>query len=166
MNSYEGLNFEAMIFDYIDEIKFLFFPDQWSSAFLDYSKNEVLVMFFLYRRENANMTEISDYINAPLNTTTGVVGRLEKKQMVERKRDEADRRVVNIVLTKKAKEFIDHEKEIIGHYIKEVYRVLTDEEKIAAFNIYYKVLNVLKEGRHPAKEDEKTTKRVKRILIE
>lgn len=166
MNTNEGLNFEAMIFDYIDEIKFLFFPDQWSSAFLDYSKNEIMVLLLLYRKKSANMTELSEYINAPLNTTTGVVGRLEKKQMVERKRDQEDRRVVNIVLTSKAKEFIDQEKKIVEYLINEILKRLTDEEKVTAINIFNKVLSVLKEQKNESKGLDEPVKKVKRILIE
>ncbi len=160
----EGFNFESMIFNYIDEFKFLFFPDQWSNVFLDYSKNEILTLIFLYRNKNANMTEIADYINAPLNTATGVVGRLEKKLMVERIRGKEDRRVVNIVLTKAAEEFINQEKTIIEYYFKEIYKVLTEEEKAAAISIFGKVGSVLRQGRKNQKGEE--IKKVKRINIE
>lgn len=166
MTSNQSLDFESIIFQYIDELKFLFFPDQWSSAFLDYSKNEILTILFLYRNNSANMTEISEYINAPLNTTTGVVGRLEKKLMVERIRDKKDRRVVNIVLTKKAREFVAEEKKLIEHYIKEVYSALTEEEKAAAINIFNKVISVLKQGKNMVNEEHRAVKKVKRIIIE
>ena len=69
---------ENIIFNYIDEFKVLFFPEQWSNIFLDFSKNEILALLFLYRKKNANMTEIAEYIMAPLNTATGVIARLEK----------------------------------------------------------------------------------------
>lgn len=166
MPSNEGSSLESIIFNYIDELKILLFPDQWSSAFLDYSKNEILALIFLYRNKHANMTEISDYINAPLNTTTGVVGRLEKKLMVERKRDKDDRRIVNIVLTEKAEAFIDQEKKIIEYYFKEVYKALTDEEKLVAINILNKIISVLKQGKNREKKEAQTVKKVKRIMIE
>jgi Transcriptional regulators len=161
----KNTNLEDMIFSYIDEFKFLFFPDQWSRIFLDYSKNEILAMLFLYRSKTANMTEISEYINAPLNTTTGVIGRLEKKEMVERIRSIEDRRIVQIVLTAKAMEFINKEKEIIGFYSGKIYEALTDEEKKAAFNIIRKVIGVLQQGRD--KQNIGTSeKKVRRINIE
>lgn len=166
MTTKEGLGFEAIIFNYIDEFKFLFFPDQWSSVFLDYSKNEILALLFLYRNETANMTEIAEYINAPLNTTTGVIGRLEKKLMVERRRGHEDRRVVNIVLTKRAEEFLDQEKKIIEYYFKEVYKALTEKEKATALNIFNKVVSVLKKGKDKISSEAKEDKKVKRIMIE
>jgi DNA-binding MarR family transcriptional regulator len=162
----DGFDFDSIVFEYIDKLKFLFFPNQWNSALLDYSKNEVLAMLFLYRNKSANMTEISDYINAPLNTATGVVSRLEKKLMVERKRDAEDRRVVNIVLSDKAKVFINDEKKVFEYYFKEIYNTLTDEEKAAAVSIFSKVLYVIQQGKTKIKEEAKAVKKVKRIIIE
>lgn len=47
-NNNEPFNFESIIFNYIDEFKFLFFPDQWSNVFLDYSKmSYYLFCFFI-----------------------------------------------------------------------------------------------------------------------
>lgn len=158
--------FEKIIFEYIDELKFLFFPDKWSSIFLDYSKNEILALLFLYRNKKANMTEIAEYICAPLNTATGVIGRLEKKIMVERLRDKEDRRIVNIVLTKEAEDFIEQEKKTIYHYFEEVVKVLSEDEKKAAFSIFTKVVSVFKNDKLTAGNIDKAEKRVKRITIE
>jgi len=166
MAAKEGFDFESIIFNYIDEFKFLLFPDQWSSVFLDYSKNEILALLFLFMNKTANMTEIAEYITAPLNTTTGVVGRLEKKLMVERRRGNEDRRVVNIVLTKTAEEFIDQEKKFIEYYFKEVYKELTGEEKKAAISIFNKVVSTLKKGKKGLNGEPQEAKKVKRIIIE
>jgi DNA-binding MarR family transcriptional regulator len=162
----KGVDLEGIIFSYIDDFKFLFFPDQWSSVFLDYSKNEILALLFLYRYKTANMTEISEYIKAPLNTTTGVVGRLEKKEMIERIRSSEDRRIVQIVLTDKAKQFINKEKEIIIHYFKKVHDMLTEDEKKAAISIFGKINEVLNQGIKESKPEGGEAKKVKRIIIE
>ena len=161
-----NIDIENIVFSYIDEFKFLFFPDQWNSAFLDYSKNEILALLFLYRYKTANMTEISEYINAPLNTTTGVIGRLEKKEMVERTRSVEDRRIVQIILTEKAKEFINKEKEIIEYYVKKIYSTLTEEEKASAMNILRKVTEVLYDRINKARDIDVIVKKVKKINIE
>lgn len=166
MTTDKSSSFETIIFEYIDQLKFIFFPDQWSSAFLDYSKNEILALIFLYRNNSVNMTEISAYINAPLNTTTGVVSRLEKKQMVERRRDDKDRRIVNIVLTEKAYDFISKEKKIIEYYFNEVYKQLTDEEKRAVYSVFIKVISALKKDRNEINNENKKANKIKRIIIE
>ena len=162
----KGLDLESILFSYIDELKFLFFPDKWSGVFLDYSKNEILVLLFLYRFKTANMTEISEYINAPLNTTTGVINRLERKQMVERIRSNEDRRIVQISLTDKANEFIEKEKTLIIYYFTKIYDALTENEKSAAISIIKKVTDVLNEDVNKLKNDDLEVKKIKKITIE
>lgn len=159
------MDLENIIFNYIDKFKFLFFPNQWSSVFLDFSKNEILSLLFLYRYNASNMTEISEYINAPLNTTTGVIGRLEKKEMVERIRSNEDRRIVQITLTDKAKEFIKKKKEIIEIYVERIYSSLTEEEKAAAAGILEKVVFILKQGEN-INQEKADVKKIRKINIE
>ena len=99
MNDREVSYFEDMIFKFIDEFKILFFPEQWANVFLECSKNEILALLIIYRKQSVNMTEVAEYINAPLNTATGVINRLEKKKLVQRMRDSEDKRIVKISLT-------------------------------------------------------------------
>jgi len=157
---------ENMVFNYIDEFKVLFFPEQWSDIFLDYSKNEILALLFLYRKKNANMTEIAEYIIAPLNTATGVISRLEKKFMIERIRSEQDRRIVLITLTETASMVIEKEKALITGYFIRIYGRLTEDEISSALSIYKKVLGVIKEGKNPVQEEKLPIKKIKRIIIE
>lgn len=158
-------NMESVIFNYIDEIKTLFSPDKYSDIFLEYTKNELFALLFLYRYNDANMTQIAEYINAPLNTATGVITRLEKKQMVERIRSTEDRRIVLIKLTDKAKAVLEKEKNKIIDYGTRIMGMLTNEEKVAALSIYQKVVSVLREEKTSIKTEE-STKKVKKIIIE
>ena len=157
---------EKIIFNNIDEFKVLFFPEQWSDIFLDFSKNEILALLFLYRKKSANMTEIAEYIIAPLNTATGVIARLEKKLMVERIRSEEDRRIVLITLTEVASIVIEKEKATITKYLIEIYTRLTEEEISSALSIYKKVLGVFKESANPVKEEDIPVKKLRKIIIE
>lgn len=131
---------------------------------MDYSKNEVLALLYLYRKKSANMTEISEYICAPLNTATGVVGRLEQKKMVERIRGNEDRRVVNIVLTSTAEDFINEEKRLLSSYFIQIFSLLTEVEKAAGLSIINKVMDVFKKGKE--EQNKNTASKVKRIPIE
>ncbi|OPJ59704.1 MarR family transcriptional regulator [Clostridium oryzae] len=157
-------DFETIIFSYIDQLKFLFLPNKWNETFFDYSKNELLSLLFIYRNKNVNMSDIAQYISAPLNTVTGVITRLEKKHMVERRRGNEDRRVVYIVLTNEGEQIINQAKKSIEYYVKEVYAALTEEELGTAMNIVNKVITVLKSSSNSENQNE--IKRVRRINIE
>jgi MarR family transcriptional regulator, organic hydroperoxide resistance regulator len=167
MDRKEFFDLESFIFSGVDNIKFMLSPEQWSSMFLDYSKNDILTLLFVHRCKKANMTEIAEYINGPLNTVTGVVGRLEKKKMVERIRSEEDRRIINIVLTAEGKAFMEEEMSIIGGYIKEIFTALTEEEKAAAMSIFNKILKILnKKSSNPIEGSINPDKKIRKITIE
>lgn len=166
MKEKSNLNIEAVIYNYIDEFKSLILQGKKDSVLLDYSKNEVLAILFLYRKKVTNVSEIAEYIEAPLNTATGVISRLEKKNIVERRRDSEDKRVVNIIFTKTGEELFENEKELYSSYIIKVYNALSDEEKATALSIINKVISVLKAENSETNTDEKPVKRVKRINIE
>jgi DNA-binding MarR family transcriptional regulator len=51
-----------------------------------------------------SLSELSERINAQNSTVTGIVDRMEREGLVERKRSQDDRRVVHIRLTKKGHE--------------------------------------------------------------
>jgi DNA-binding MarR family transcriptional regulator len=161
----EYFDLESFMFSMIDDIKFILSPEQWSSAFLDFSKNEILTLLFISKLKKANISEIAEYINSPLNTVTGVVGRLEKKNLVERVRSDEDRRIVNIVFTQQGKELMDTELSIIGGYFKEIYSQLTEEEKTAALSIFGKVMKAFK-TKNNMSIDDASEKKIKRIIIE
>ena len=167
MSIKEKAFFEELMFKYIDEYKFIFFPDKWSNLFLDYSKNEFLAIVFIYRNKNVTISDISEYIDAPLNTVTGVINRLEKKKMVTRIRDTIDKRVVNISLTSFGEdEFIKAKDEII-YFIKKIYSELNDEEMSVLFGVVSKVMGILKDGKNnEVSEENIKKKKVRKITIE
>ena len=159
------INLESIIFSYIEQFKFLIFPDQWSSVFMDFSKNELLALIYLYRYRTSNMTDIAQFINSPLNTATGVITRLEKKEMVVRIRSSQDRRIVQLALTEKASRFIDKKIGEMGEYLSQIERVLTPDEKKAAVSIINKVSTVLMDNKSKT-ENNSGAKKIRKIEIE
>lgn len=61
-------------------------PEIWENILLDCSKNEVFVLLDLLRQGEVTMSELAGYLQVPLNTVTGIITRMEKKQLVERRR--------------------------------------------------------------------------------
>lgn len=155
--------FEEMIFEVMDKCKFLFFPEQRYDFFLDCSKNEIFTLFFVYRKHQVNMSDIAVYMNIPLNTVTGVAGRLEKKGLVLRQRSESDKRVVTLVLTEEGEGFMKRELSGLGDYFARVMGALAEEEKATLFELIDKVFGIL--NQRELKAPVKTEKRVKKITI-
>lgn len=166
MNKENNFDFETIVFKVVDEVKSLLSPEKWNSELLDCSKNEVLALFYIYRMKSTNMGSIAEYINAPLNTLTGVIVRLERKNLILRQRDTQDKRVIKITLTEKGKNLFDNFLEEVKHYFTDIYDELSNEEKSALITIVIKAFSILKRSNEEKNKEEKEFKKVRRIKIE
>lgn len=127
----------------IENMKKLFFPEEWIELDMKFSKFELFTMLFLDKRKEITMTELVEYINSPMSTATGIVDRLVKNGYVSRERSETDRRIVIIRLTEAGSQLIKKLKDMISGYLNVVLEDLTDEEKNFMTGIALKVMNKL-----------------------
>ncbi|WKY47593.1 MarR family transcriptional regulator [Eubacteriaceae bacterium ES3] len=134
---------EGLFLDLIDKIKVILSSDIWVNESLNCSKNEVYVMLYLYRNSAVNMTELSDYLEVPLNTATGIISRMEKHELIKREKSATDKRVVTIGLTEtgfKTVKAILKDYMGIGELILESF---TDEETLILVKLVDKVVRIV-----------------------
>ena len=148
--------------DYIEEIKELLSLDLWSNIFLNCTMNEVLIFWLLYQKGEVNMSEIADYIHVPLNTATGIVSRMEKKELIERIHSKEDKRIVLISFCDKGRAQFKQLVDELMSYGMKVLGTLTSEELNLLNSMMKKVKDVLKEER----TKEEPVKKVRKITIE
>ena len=160
--SSEIKDFEKLIVEYVDQVKDFMSPELWQNVLLDCSKNELFVMWFLYRNESVNMTQIAEYISVPLNTATGIISRMEKKKLVYRSHSAQDKRVVTISLAENGSHQLNQIMQEVMYYVQKVFAELSDEESKLLFSIMGKVMEVVKAGH----TNEQETKKIKKITIE
>jgi DNA-binding MarR family transcriptional regulator len=151
---------------FIDNIKKLFFPEEWIKLDLKFSKSEIFTMFFLDKKKEVTMTELVEYINSPLSTATGIVDRLVKNGYVKRDRSETDRRIVVLALTEEGSQFIKNLKSLVSEYVNMVLEDLTEEEKQFMLGIVLKMLNKLQNEWSTNKPDKQNSETLKKIDIE
>ena len=155
-------NFQKEIYQYIDEVKELLSPDIWENILLNCTKNEMLILFLLYRSEEVNMTQVAEYIHVPLNTATGIVARMEKRNLLIRVRSIEDKRIVTIKLCDDGLQQIQSLIKEITYYGTQIANSFTTEEMTLFFHMLQKTLQILKQERK--REDNKS--KVKKIVIE
>lgn len=154
---------ENVLFEYFDQIKILISPEIWENILLDCSKNEILILILLYRKGKANMTQISEYTNVPLNTATGIAARMEKKDLICRERSKEDQRVVTIVLSSNGMRLIEDILKQFILYGQEIIGSLTIQEIELVSGVLDKVIAILREDHI---KENVTTKKVRKIIIE
>ena len=132
---------------------------------MDYSKNELLTLFFIYRVKTSNMSEIAEYINVPLNTATGIVARLEKKSIVQRQRQDDDRRVVYISLTEYGMAEVTSAVGQIMQCVNDLFNSFSEEEIQLIFKLADKAIKTFK-SKDKIAEQEPAPQKIRRITIE
>lgn len=153
---------EKDFYTYIDSMKDLLSPQLWQNILFDCSKNEIFILWFLYRNKEVNMTEIAKYINVPLNTATGIISRMEKKSLVSRKRSVEDKRIVTICLDEDGNNQIEAILKEFMYYGKRVIESFADEEIELFFRMINKLIDIMKEE----KNKEKPKPKIRKISID
>lgn len=160
----QGVSLETfqIIADYIEEAKELLSSDLWENIFLNCTKNEVLIFWLLYQRNEVNMTEIAEYIHVPLNTATGIINRMEKSELIVRTRSKEDKRVVLVGFSEKGMAQFQNLVDELLYYGMKVMSSFTKEEVDLFCKMTTKVLEVLRQE----KKKEETPKKIRKITIE
>lgn len=157
---------ESMLDLVIDNLKKLYFPEEWISLDLKFSKFELFALLFLDREKEATMSELVEYINCPMSTATGIVDRLVRKGFVERQRSDTDRRVVVVALTEEGARFAAGIKDMVFGYLNMLMEELTEEEKQFLLGIAIKVMNSLQEKFNAEAGQPQKNEEIKKIDIE
>ena len=151
---------------FIDNLKKLFFPEEWIELDMKFSKTEIFSILYLDKRKEITMTELVEYINVPMSTATGIVDRLVKKGYIARERSETDRRIVVLRLTEEGSRLIENLKDLIYKYLDMILADLTDEEKQFLARIALKIVHNLGNQLEPKKAETQNKTQVKKIDIE
>ena len=156
-------NIEDYIFRYIDKVKVLVSPETWENLLLDCTKDEIFILLFVYRKTEVNMSMIAEYIHVPLNTATGIVGRMEKKNLIARYHSKDDKRVVKVAITDEGTRHIGSILKEIMRYVSVVMERLSPEEIKMLFQTINKIVEALEDTSQRVRVQEV---KVKKIVIE
>ena len=154
-------DFQTYLFSYFDRMKELLSPDVWQNILLDCSKNEMLVLWLLYRKGIVNMSQIAEYLSVPLNTATGIVGRMEKKELILRERSPEDKRIVTIHMGRQGNEQMQKLVSQFMYYGQKILEEFTPEEIKQFVHMLDKLMDIVTEQR-----DQEPKSKVRKIQID
>ena len=104
---------------------------------------QVWVMRFLSRQRECSMRELADYMKMGVSSVTGMVDRLVKQGLANRRRTEKDRRLVYVALTAKGRTIV---KEFLGERREttlNLFESLSAEERSTYLSILEKLVKKL-----------------------
>ena len=138
---------EQQIYQYVDQIRDLLSSELWENLLLDCTKNEILILWLLYQSKEVNMTQIAEYIHAPLNTASGIISRMEKRELVSRQRNQEDKRVVTITLGNKGEAQIKSIIKEVVFYGSKIMQSFSQEEMQLFTRMMDRIISIMKEER-------------------
>lgn len=103
--------------------------------------NQLFVLIAIGYRGRLTVSELAEHLGVSLSAVTGLTDRLVRLRLVERHRDEGDRRLVFVELTKEGEQtvedFVQQRKRLVARYfdgtsLEEVERVADAMEKLLA----------------------------------
>lgn len=101
---------------------------------------QFIALQWLLEEGDLTIGELSKKLYSAFSTTTDLVDRLEKNELVKRVRDKDDGRVVRVHLLDKGKQIIDEVIEKRKNYLNEVMHAFNEEEALAISNGLHQLL--------------------------
>ncbi|RRD04680.1 MarR family transcriptional regulator [Arachnia propionica] len=141
------MNLEAMFLDQVDRFRSLVPSRAWLGLAEDLSRNEILALLHLHRVRRSRMSDLAAWLNAPLNTTTGVVARLQQRDLVERQHSPDDKRIVLISLTGTGRALVLQGIKDTVALIGRLFEELTPEEIEVVLKVVDRIPDLLAESR-------------------
>jgi len=91
--------------------------------------HEAIVVDMIGKYPRITMSELAKACSTLPNTLTGVIDRLVRRGFVRRRRDERDRRIVNVELTDLGKEAVEMTQEFLRGYAEMLLNRLAEDER-------------------------------------
>ncbi|SFA84356.1 DNA-binding transcriptional regulator, MarR family [Lentibacillus halodurans] len=103
---------------------------QLRTAFQDLgiTPSQMMILHYLYNHESSRVGDISQELNLAASTVSSILDRLERQDLVVRKRKKEDKRIVQISLTEKAIELKGSLKSSVNEFMDEMTYYASDRE--------------------------------------
>ena len=105
----------------------------------DLSMNQFGILKELFTNGDVPMNRLADTLHVTAPAITTIVDKLEREDYVKRIRDDADRRIVNVMLTKKGREVIQRHKDARLRLLSLILSKMTPNEKKQWAEIYERI---------------------------
>ncbi|WP_026683494.1 MarR family winged helix-turn-helix transcriptional regulator [Heyndrickxia coagulans] len=99
--------------------------------------NEFMVLKLL-SESSMRSSDLSKMLQVSASHITSVTDSLVEKGLIERRRSNKDRRVVDLILTEKGKSLISQLKETKSRFLKDQLDVFTEEERETLYRLFRK----------------------------
>ena len=136
----EGHRFEELLSDFFRKVR-LGNPSKFSD--IPVTEMQFLALAYLDRMQNCTMGQLKNCLDVSLSTLTGVMDRMVRDGYVERNRDDEDRRLVKVRLTKKGKETAKKLQKLKHERVIAILKLLDVKERSLLISTFDKLVHAI-----------------------
>ena len=112
----------------------------------DITIQQFIVLKAVHENENSKMSDLSNELGVSLGNMTGMVDRLIKGGLVERFDDPADRRIVRVKLTRKARSIIEKIESRRNKMFVKILEKISERDRTTLITIIERIAEAVKHG--------------------
>ena len=105
----------------------------------DISKRDFSIIVFIGKTGEVIMRDISEFLNVPMSTTTGIIDKLVEKGYLTRLHSEKDRRIIKVKLSKFGKDSFELLESTLYNMGETMLSGLNSDEQTSFINLLEKV---------------------------
>lgn len=121
----------------------------------DLTTDQLYILRYVFQRKNCTSSELADVFEVNKSAITAIINRMVDRDLIERSRDQNDRRVVYLTLTEEGDRIFKKTEEKIHCLVESIITKFNEEEILHFMKTYEKLADILNNLKQDQQEEDK-----------
>ncbi|QQY78842.1 MarR family transcriptional regulator [Keratinibaculum paraultunense] len=137
----EILSKDSLYYNFLEVIRFHYYRTHVLLEEIGVYPGQPPMLFILNQEDGLSQKELANKLKIKPSTITVMLKRMEKANLIVRKKDDKDQRVSRVYLTEKGKKVCEDTIKVVKQIERECFKDFTEEEKETLKSLFLKMKN-------------------------
>ena len=137
------LSKDSLYYNFLEVIRFHYYRTHVLLEEIGVYPGQPPMLFILNQEDGQSQKELANKLKIKPSTITVMLKRMEKANLIVRKKDDKDQRISRVYLTEKGKKVCEDTIEVVKQIERECFKDFTEEEKETLKSLFLKMKNNL-----------------------
>ncbi len=139
----EVLSKDSLYYNFLEVIRFHYYRTHVLLEEIGVYPGQPPMLFILNQEDGQSQKELANKLKIKPSTITVMLKRMEKANLIVRKKDDKDQRISRVYLTEKGKKVCEDTIKVVKQIERECFKDFTEEEKETLKSLFLKMKNNL-----------------------
>ena len=139
----EILSKDSLYYNFLEVIRFHYYRTHVLLEEIGVYPGQPPMLFILNQEDGLSQKKLANKLKIKPSTITVMLKRMEKANLIVRKKDDKDQRISRVYLTEKGKKVCEDTIEVVKQIERECFKDFTEEEKETLKSLFLKMKNNL-----------------------